>query len=195
MRGLRASWLCLLLSALAHGASGTLVTGTLKDVGNNLLTGTCVAKSLQSFAAADGSRVAPAMAPVVVTAGSFSATFVPGDSAAGGPVDYSMVCALHNVRGVPESVTYLLRIPTSAVAVDLNDVIISAPAGSSYTILWQQLAQNGARQGQYPVWNGSSWVVGAGGMDPACTWETVETGACGPGSFYTALTWAQIEAL
>lgn len=168
----------------------TVVTGTMQDVEGNNLSGSCVARPLQSFASAGGARVTKNMAPIVVSGGLFSATFVPGDSAVGGPVDYSMVCSLKNSRGVPESITYLLRIPTSASAVDLNSAIVSTPAGSSYTVLLPQIAQGSATVGQCLVWSGTTWGPGAcgsgGGGGASQSWAQLTSSAW---AAMTAQTW------
>ena len=105
---------------------------------------------------------------------------------------YTTGMALHwkpDVAGAGGPTT--LNVDTlGAAPVMLADGVTNPPSG---TLSAGQL---------YEIWyDGSLFRISGGGavsnagLNETCTWTTIETGACAPGSTTATMTWAQIEAL
>ena len=157
----------LLLLGFQALAQTTTVTGTITDPAGDLLSGSCAIQAVGPFSAAAGWRVTAAPMVVRFSAGAFTAALAPTDSASPAGQYYKVTCAVPQQTVGGRSVgpyswgpRYWL-VPTNSATLDIGTVEISAPPPSpSWVINWSQLAQNGAQNGQVPIWNGSTWQPG-----------------------------------
>jgi hypothetical protein len=157
----------LLLCSCVLAAQTSTITGTFTDAAGDRLSGSCSIQAVGPFSAATGWRVIGAQMTVKFTNGQFFATVAPTDSATPSGQYYKVTCAVPdqtmNGRAIAKfswGPRYWL-VPTNAAAMDVGTVELTAPPSSpSWTVLWQQMAQNGAQVGQAPLWTGSAWQPG-----------------------------------
>jgi hypothetical protein len=131
-----------LFACCAIAAAQTTVTGTITDAGGTRLNGSCTIQAVGQFKAATGWQVVGSPYTVPFTVGALSAVLVPTDTATPAGQYYKMACVARLASGG----TYnwgpkILLIPTSALAVDINDVTITSPPGQTYLVQWSQLVQ------------------------------------------------------
>lgn len=164
-------WLVALLSACAIAHAGTTVTGTIVDPSNDPLSGSCTIQPVEAFTSGSA-RVVGAPMTVQFSAGAFSATLAPTDTATPAGQYYVATCAIprqttngHSVGPFSWGPIYWL-IPTSATSIDIATAQAGAegnpPAPPSIAVPLSQLGQSGATPGQVPSWNGSAWVPSNG---------------------------------
>ena len=192
--------LVLLICTVCAVAQTTTVTASVRDPAGDPLGGSCAVQAAQQFTAAAGWQVIGAPMTVPFTAGVFSASLAPTDTATPTGQYYKVTCAVPkqtvNGRSVgPYSFgpAYWL-VPTSSTPLDMGTINVSSlPASPSFVVQWQQMAPlSGASMGATPIWNGSSWIAG-NGAGATCTWAALEAGTCQV-VIPAAMTWAQIEA-
>jgi hypothetical protein len=156
-------WMACLLACSVIAVAQTTVTGTITDAGGTRLNGSCTIQAVGQFKAATGWQVVGSPYTVPFTAGAFSVSLVPTDTAT--PAGYyKMACVARLASGG----TYnwgpkILLIPTSALAVDISDVTITSPPGNSYQVQASQIAQSSAQLGEALLWNGTLWAPGNAG--------------------------------
>jgi hypothetical protein len=140
------TWVLFLLLSIAAIAQTTTVTGTITDPGGDLISGQCSIQAVGPFTAIAGWRVVGAPMTVSFTAGAFSASLAPTDSASPEGQNYKVTCAVprqivsgRTIERYSWGPRYWL-VPTSGSPLDVKDVeVTTPPPGPSWTILWQQL--------------------------------------------------------
>lgn len=135
-----------LLFSIGAIAQTTTVTGTITDPAGDLVNGSCSIQAWGPFSAAAGWRVVGVPMTVSFTAGAFSATLAPTDSATPAGQNYKVTCAVPRQVVTGRTVgpyswgpRYWL-VPTSGSPLDIGDVEVTTPPPSpSWTLLWAQL--------------------------------------------------------
>lgn len=153
MKSLRAIILIFAVVACAL-AQTTTVTGNFTDLTGDRLNGNCVLQPVGPFSAVAGWRVIGTPVNVSFTAGAFSVSLAPTDSATPGGQYYKVSCAIpaQTISGrVVGPYSYGPRIwlvPTSATPLDISAVETSTtPPQPSWIVLPQQLSGATATSG------------------------------------------------
>lgn len=196
----------LILSFAVVSALGqTTVRATFRSPTGDLVSGYCTIQAIGSFTSSSY-RIVGSPVTVSFTAGSFSVSLTPTDTATPSGQYYKTTCQVRsqtvNGHGVgPYGWDEIWLVPTSAVPLDIAAVVVTKIPTLGLQILPAQIAQGGAQTNQAMCWNGSSWAPGAcgggggGGMSATVTWAQIEIGVTGSGSVTSISTWQQIEQM
>ena len=182
----------IILIGLLAGAmnAATTVTGTLKDAAGGLLSGSCSIQAVGPFAAAAGWRVIGVPYTSTFTAGAFSVSLTPTDSATPSGQYYRVTCTARNAAGNTKSWgPEIWLVPTSGTAVDISSVIVTSTPSPGVSVLLSQLPQTGATVGQCIVWSGTAWAPGSCGSSGSISWSSLSNSA------WTSLTNGQWTAM
>jgi hypothetical protein len=141
------------LALAAFAATTTTVTATFKDAAGNSLSGNCTAVAVEPWSAAiTGWRVVSAPVVITYTAGAFSASLVPTDTATPAGQYYQVKCTGRAVGGtaVTWGPVYWL-VPTSSTPLDISQVETNIPPVPSILFLVSQLNVTNLANGTYCI--------------------------------------------
>ncbi|HLI85555.1 MAG TPA: hypothetical protein VKV17_16690 [Bryobacteraceae bacterium] len=143
-----------LFVCLAASLGATTITDDFTDAAGNPINGYCMIAAAMPFSSSStGYRVVGQPLRVNFDGG-FTVELVPNDSS--GTSYYLVNC--QNISGSWSITGEVWQVPDTTSTLHINDVVISRPPAATYTIPWQQFAQNGATVGDAPIWNGYAWV-------------------------------------
>lgn len=161
----------LLTIAVATLAANSTVTDTVYDFAGNRGNGSIYITPNRQFTCADGHAVYPITIRRPVTNGAFTASLCPNDTATPSGTFYF---ARYAINGGQNTNEYWV-VPTSGSVLTFTSVRSSNVPSTAVPISLPQIGQGTATVGQVPVWNGSSWIPGVGGLPCAFTAQTSVT--------------------